>query len=59
MTKEFNCDKCVLSKTCEYQTDANEALYKMETREDNIYNPGIFGYSMMCYNYHIEEDFGY
>ena len=59
MKKEFDCDKCVLGKSCDYQIYANEALYKMEARENNIYNPGIFSYSMKCLNYHTQEDIGY
>lgn len=59
MKKEFDCNKCVITDTCHEKMFVEECLSKMETREDNIYNPGTFGYSMKCFNYHAEEDMGY
>ena len=56
MKKEFDCNDCVLANSCDDKLYVDECLSKMETREDNIYNPGNFGYSMKCYNYHTKDN---
>ena len=56
MKQEFDCDKCLLTDSCDNRCFVEECLNKMETREDNIYNPGCFEYSMKCYNYHTKDN---
>lgn len=56
MKKDFDCNKCALTDICYEKMFVEECLSKMETREDNIYNPGPFGYSMQCYHYFTKEE---
>ena len=56
MKQEFNCSKCESRFHCNDRDYVEEALSKMETREDNTYNPGSFIYLMRCSNYKYDEN---
>ena len=56
MKQEFNCSKCESRFHCNDRDYVEEALSKMETREDNIYNPGSFIFLMRCSNYKCDEN---
>lgn len=53
-------DHCPLTDEIRFRCNdkdfVEKALSKMETREDNIYNPGSFIYLMKCSNYKYDKN---